>query len=93
MATAKFIKTNITADQYDQMAAKLGVADAPPPGATFHLAAVGSDGKVKIVELWDSQEEADAWGEKVLAARDAAGFGAGEPPAVEYLAVQNLSQR
>lgn len=93
MDTAKFIITGITADEYDQMVAQLGVEGTPPSGAGFHLAAVGDDGKVKIVELWDSREAAEAWGEKVLAARTAAGFGAGSPPAVEYLAVHNVIRR
>lgn len=93
MATAKFIKTGITADEYDQMVTRLGIESSPPPGGVFHLAAVGDDGKVKIVEIWDSREEAEAWGEKVTAARDAAGFGAGSPPSIEYLDVHAVIQR
>jgi hypothetical protein len=93
MATAKFIKTGISADQYDQMKTRLGIEDTPPDGATLHLAAVGEDGKVKIVEIWDSREQGEAWGEKVLAAREAAGFGADSPPSIEYLDVHNVIKR
>jgi hypothetical protein len=42
--------------------------------------------------VWDSREQAEAWGEKVMAARTEAGFGDG-PPAVEYLEVHNVVQR
>ena len=35
MASARFVKTGITADEYDQMREKLGVGDAPPAGACF----------------------------------------------------------
>ena len=43
MATARFVKTGITRDEYDQMREKLGVGDTPPAGGVFHAAAVGED--------------------------------------------------
>ena len=86
MAIARFVKTGITPDQYDQMREKLGIGDTPPPGAVSHAAAVGDDGKIRIFEVWDSREEAEAWGEKVMAVRTEAGFGDG-PPSIEYLDV------
>jgi hypothetical protein len=90
MAIARFVKTEINKDQYDQMLTKLGIEGTPPPGAVFHLAAAGDDGKIKIVELWDSREEAEAWGEKVAAARQASGFA---EPSIEYLDVHNVIER
>lgn len=93
MAIARFIKTRITTGEYDQMVTRLGLEGTPPPGGVFHLAAVGDDGNVKIVELWDSREEAEAWAEKVTAAREAAGFGADRAPSIEYLDVHNVIQR
>ena len=65
MATARFVKTGITADEYDQMREKLGVGGTPPAGGVFHAAAVGEDGKIRVFEVWDSREQAEAWGEKV----------------------------
>jgi hypothetical protein len=47
---------------------------------------------VRIVEVWDSREQAEAWGEKVAAARTEAGFGDG-PPTIEYLEVHSIVQR
>ena len=73
MATARFVKTGITPDEYDQMREKLGVGDTPPPGGVFHTAAVGEDGKIRIFEVWDSREQAEAWGEKVMAVRKETG--------------------
>jgi hypothetical protein len=90
MAIARLVKTEITKDDYDQMLSKLGVQGTPPPGGVFHLAAVGDDGKIKIVEIWDSREEAEAWAEKVAAARQASGFA---EPSVEFLDVHNVIQR
>lgn len=92
MSIARIIQTGITTGEYDQMRERLGVVDTPPPGGLFHVAAVGEDGKVRIVEVWDSREEAEAWGEKVMAARNEAGFGEG-PPSIEYLDVHSVVQR
>ena len=92
MAIAKIVETRITAEEYDQVRDRLGFVDTPPPGGAFHVAAIGEDGKVRIVEVWDSREQAEAWGEKVAAARDEAGFG-GSPPAIEYLEVHNIIER
>ena len=92
VATARFVKTGITPDEYDQMREKLGVGDTPPAGGVFHAAAVGEDGKIRVFEVWDSREQAEAWGEKVMAVRTEAGFGDG-PPSIEYLEVHNVVQR
>ena len=92
MAIARFIKTGITPDEYETMSEKLGINDTPPSGGVFHAAGVDEDGKIRIFEVWDSREQADAWGEKVMAVRTAAGFGGG-PPSIEYLDVHNVVQR
>ena len=92
MAIARFVQTGITPDEYDQMRERLGIGDAPPAGGVFHAAAVGEDGKIRVFEVWDSREQAEAWGEKVMAVRMEAGFGDG-PPSIEYLDVHNIVQR
>ena len=92
MAIARIVETRITSAEYDQMRQRLGIGDTPPPGASFHLAGVGEDGKIRIVEVWDSRDEAEAWADKVAAARNEAGFGDG-PPAIEYLEVHGVLQR
>ena len=92
VATARFVKTGITPDEYDQMREKLGVGDTPPAGGVFHAAAIGEDGKIRVFEVWDSREQAEAWGEKVMALRTQAGFG-DAPPSIEYLDVHNVVQR
>jgi hypothetical protein len=92
MATARFVETGITPDEYDQMRETLGIGDTPPAGGVFHAAAIGEDGKIRVFEVWDSREQAEAWGEKVMAARTEAGFGDG-PPSIEYLDVHRVVQR
>jgi heme-degrading monooxygenase HmoA len=90
MAISRIIESGITPEQYDQMRSRLGMTDSTPPGASLHLAAKGDDGKIRIVEIWDSREEAEAWTEKVNAARKEAGVGA--PPSITYFEVHNLRQ-
>jgi hypothetical protein len=92
VATARLVKTGITPDEYEQMREKLGVGDTPPAGGVFHAAAVGEDGKIQVFDVWDSREQAEAWGEKVMAVRTEAGFGDG-PPSIEYLEVHRIVQR
>jgi len=92
VAVVRFAETDIGPAEYDQMRSVLGIADTPPPGGVFHVAAVGENGKMRIVEVWDSLEQAQAWGDKVTAAREAAGLG-GPPPSLEYLEVHSIVQR
>ena len=92
LAVAKIIETRLTPTAYDQILVRLEVGDTPPPGGAFHVATLSEDGTVRIVEVWDSREQAEAWGEKVAAARTEAGFG-GVTPSIEYLEVHNIIQR
>jgi hypothetical protein len=92
VAVARIIQTQISSDVYDQMRKRLGIDNAPPPGGQFHVAAIGDDGTVRIFEVWDSREQAEAWGEKVAAAREEAGLG-GAPPVIEYLDVHSIVKR
>ena len=55
-----------------------------PLGACFTPRQIGEDGTIRVFEVWDSREQAEAWGEKVMAVRTEAGFGDG-PPSIEYI--------
>ena len=82
MATARFVKTGITPDQYEQMRKTL-CRRHPAGWGRVYAAAVGEDG-LGSSQGWDSREQAEAWGEKVMAVRTEVGFGGG-PPSIEYL--------
>jgi hypothetical protein len=88
MTVAKIIGTGISPEQYEQVKERLDIGDSPPPGSSLHVAGRGEDGKIRIIELWETREQAEQWGEKVAAARDEAGLGA--PPSTEYLEVHNI---
>ena len=91
MATARFVKTGITRDETTRWR-EARCRRHPAGWGVFHAAAVGEDGKIRVFEVWDSLEQAEAWGEKVMAVRTEAGFGDG-PPSIEYLDVHKVIQR
>ena len=58
-----------TLEQYDQVAETLGPETGPnkPAGAIFHVA--GHTGKgLKVIEVWESPEDADRYAEERLGA-------------------------
>ena len=91
MAICRIIETGRTPEEYDQIRTKVGDDDSPPPGATLHIAARGEDGKIRVIEVWDSREQAEEFGKKVTAAREEAGFG-GDTPPITYFELHKLVQ-
>jgi hypothetical protein len=90
MAICRIIETGATPDEYDQVRSNVGIGEAAPSGAKFHVAAKGDDGKIRIVEVWDSRDEAERFTEeRVRPAREAAGFGERQPT-ITYMEVHNL---
>ncbi|MEN3343355.1 MAG: hypothetical protein V7644_2759 [Actinomycetota bacterium] len=89
MAICRIVETGATPEQYDQVRDRVGVGDSTPPGGIFHLAAVGADGKVRVVEAWESREQADQFGERVRTAREELGHGDRQPE-ITYYDVHNL---
>jgi hypothetical protein len=92
MAICRMIEAGATPEQYEQIRGKLGLRDpsSPPPGASLHLAAQGEDGKMRIVEVWESRDEAEAWGEKVKVARQEVGVEGA--PKIVYYELHTLAQ-
>ena len=90
MAICRIIETGRTPEEYDQVRKKVGIGDSPSPGSKLHIAARDDDGKIRVIDVWDSREEAEAFGEKVMAARQELGFS--DRPSMTYLEVHNLLQ-
>ena len=90
MAICRMIETGATPEQYDQVRSRLGVDDSPPAGGQLHIAARGDDGKIRVIEVWDTREQAEAWGEKVRAVREELGFPTAGPPPITYFEVHRL---
>ena len=91
MAVCRIIETGATPDEYEQVRSKLGVDESnPPPGGQIHIAAKGEDGTIRVIEVWESREQAEAWSEKVRAARQELGIGSSTPPPIAYFEVQRV---
>jgi hypothetical protein len=89
MAIARVIEAGVTPEQYDKVRERVD-ADGKPVGLVVHVAALTSDGKIRIFELWESRDQAEEFGEKVRAARTELGVGDGGMPPIEYLDVHRV---
>jgi hypothetical protein len=56
---------NVTADVYDAVNAQIGVERDPPPGLLLHCGGE-LDGKWQIVDVWESEEQAQRFDEERL---------------------------
>src|SRR5204863_5771773 len=69
MAVCRIVETNATPEQYDSIFEKLSTGGASTASRTLHIAAVGEDGKIRVIELWESRGYSEAFGEAVRTAR------------------------
>lgn len=57
---------SVTPEQYDETSRRLEkTGDWPPKGLEYHVAFV-SDGKFRVSEIWDSREQFDAFGKRLM---------------------------
>src|SRR3954451_1994736 len=57
---------NVTTEQYDETTRRLEKSgDWLPDGLEFHVA-FESDGNFRVSEIWDSQKQLDAFGERLM---------------------------
>ena len=86
----RFHPANLTAEKYDESHPKVEAAGFPPDGLDYHVC-FGSDGNLTVSEIWDSREQFEAWGEKLMPVLTEAGIEfSGEP---EVFEVHNLVKR
>jgi hypothetical protein len=75
----RFTPASLTTDQYDQTITKLEEqGDFPPDGLDYHVC-FGTDGELKVSEIWDSEEQLQAFGERLMPVLSDAGIDPGEP--------------
>jgi hypothetical protein len=86
----RFAPASLTAAQYDESIRKLEEAGIfPPDGLDFHTC-FGTDGNLRVSEIWDSREQLDAFGEKLMPVLAEVGIEPGEPEVVE---IHNIVRR
>jgi hypothetical protein len=81
----------VTTEQYDETISRLEKSgDWLPDGLAYHVA-FKSGGNLRVSEIWDSREQLDAFGERLMPVLKDVGIElAGEP---ELLEVHNVIQR
>jgi hypothetical protein len=81
----------VTTEQYDESVRRLEKAgDWPPKGLAYHVA-FGSKGNLRVSEIWDSREEFDAFGKRLMPVLKDVGIELkGEP---EMLEIHNIIKR
>ncbi|HWM64154.1 MAG TPA: hypothetical protein VNP96_09240 [Solirubrobacterales bacterium] len=86
----RFAPASLTAAQYDESVRKLEEAGVfPPDGLDYHVC-FGTDGNLRVSEIWDSQEQLDAFGEQLMPVLSEVGIDPGEP---EVMEIHNIVKR
>ena len=86
----RFAPTSATTDQYDESVRRLQEAgDFPPEGMEYHVCFL-ADGNIRVSEIWDSREQLDAFGERLMPVLSDIGIDPGEP---EILEIHNIVRR
>jgi hypothetical protein len=83
--------SNVTTDQYDETIRRLEKSgDWLPDGLEYHVA-FKANGNLRVSEIWDSREQFDAFGERLMPLLKDVGIElSGEP---EMLEIHNIISR
>jgi hypothetical protein len=86
----RFAPASLTAAQYDESIRKLEEAGSfPPDGLDYHVC-FGTEGNLRVSEIWDSQEQLSAFGERLMPVLSEVGIDPGEPEVIE---IHNVVKR
>ena len=87
----RFAPPSLTRQQYDETVRRIehDGGDWPADGLDIHVL-FGSEGNLHVSEIWDSQQQLDAFGERLRPVLDDVGIDPGEP---EMLEVHNIIRR
>ena len=83
-------KSETTTEQYDETIRRLEEqGDFPPDGMDLHVCFL-ADGNLRVSEIWDSREQLDAFGQRLMPVLQDVGIDPGEP---EILDIHNVIRR
>jgi hypothetical protein len=86
----RFVPPALTAAQYDESVSKLEAAGHfPPDGLDYHVC-FGTEGSLRVSEIWDSRPQLEAFGEQLMPVLSEVGIEPGEP---EILEIHNIVKR
>ncbi len=87
----RFAPSAATTEQYDQVLRRLEESDNwPPDGLDYHVA-FGSPDDLRVSEIWDSQEQFQAFGQRLMPLLADAGIQLASEP--EVFEVYNTVKR
>lgn len=78
----RFTSGSTTAEQYDESIRRLEEGVFPPEGLEYHVCS-GTDGNLEVSEIWDSMEQFEAFGERLMPILADIGVEPGEPEVIE----------
>jgi hypothetical protein len=86
----RFAPASVSADQYDRAVRRLEEAGIlPADGMEYHVC-FGPPDNLRVSEIWDSREQLEAFGEKLMPVLAELGIEPGEP---EILEIHNIIRR
>jgi hypothetical protein len=86
----RFAPSALTAAQYDESVSKLeATGDFPADGLDYHVC-FGTEGSLRVSEIWDSRQQLEAFGERLMPVLSEVGIDPGEP---EILEIHNIVKR
>lgn len=86
----RFAPAALTSAQYDESIRKLEAGGGfPPDGLDYHVC-FGEEGALRVSEIWDSREQLEAFGERLMPILSEVGINPGEPEIVE---IHNVVKR
>jgi hypothetical protein len=86
----RFAPASLTAEQYDDVVRRLTEAGVFPADGLDYELCFGSEGNLKVSQVWDSREQMEAFGERLRPILGEVGINPGEP---EVLEVHNIIKR
>jgi hypothetical protein len=78
-----------TTEQYDETIRRLSEDGFPPEGMEYHVCFL-VDGGIRVSEIWDSREQLEAFGERLMPLLEEVGIDPGEP---EIFEIHNTVRR
>jgi hypothetical protein len=86
----RFAPASLTAEQYDESVRRLKDAGLfPPDGMDYHVC-FGTEGNLRVSEIWDSREQLEAFGERLMPLLAEVGIDPGKPEVIE---IHNIVKR
>lgn len=86
----RFAPPSLTADQYDSAVSRLTADGVMPADGLDYEICFGSGDKFRVSQVWDTQEQLDAFGARLMPILQELGINPGEPEVVE---VHNIIRR